>query len=179
MSSDSAVLVPSQQSVKAYVDRTCSAGGSLDLSSGTGGTISNLGGVTDPDFIEIDLADISATGTDNLEITIGDSGGLETSGYDAGSAHASGVITSTSAFVTRQAAAARVGHIRVVMTHLGSNKWLFVATGGTTIGGAGGVLGWGVKTLSGTLTQVAIGLSGAASFDGTGGAAKLRAGKWA
>jgi hypothetical protein len=76
------------------------------------------------------------------------------------------------------AGAARVTHARVLMTHLGSNKWLFTAHGGRTTSTTAGLLGWGTKTLSGTLTAVAVGLTGSGNFDGSGGAAQLRAGKW-
>lgn len=82
MASDSAVKAPTQQSVKAYVDnnsaqwtyvKTTLADDTIDLATGIPSGVSE---------IEIFFADIERTTTDTTAyVRIGDSGGIETSGY--------------------------------------------------------------------------------------------------
>lgn len=99
-------------------------------------------------------------------ITIGDAGGLETSGYvgavAGGSTGASPVVSNLSAaFQLKQSSlAAQVWHSQFMILKEGGNRWSFQSmtmneTGVWNIAG-------GSKTLSDTMTQLQIGVSGGA-----------------
>ena len=102
-------------------------------------------------------------------IQLGDSGGIETSGYVAnGGAIASGgntVVSSTTGFIVALGAAARgfTGHI--VLMHVGSNRWI-ASHSGTSEGATVVNVGGGNKTLTAALTQITVLPSGANTFDG-------------
>lgn len=151
-------------------------GGTLDLTSGIGGTIADLGGIVGPDMFEIWLAGVSVSGSDHLLIQLGDIGGVETSGYLSASGASSGggtFATGTTGLVIYQGGSGTWnGCMR--LHRMTGNQWVAShalqqsATGGVTAGG-------GQKTLSGTLDRVCIATSGTDTF--TGGALQVLAGK--
>jgi len=99
-----------------------------------------------------------------ITIQLGDSGGIESTGYS--SAVAGGSTTSTTAFVVADAQdAANLYHGQVIISLLGSNTWVYSSgVYGTSSSQAN--VGAGVKSLSDTLTQVRISSSsGTATFD--------------
>ena len=104
--------------------------------------------------ITVMLAGVSTSGTSNILIQIGDSGGIEDAGY-LSTSDASGVIAnSTSGFVIRTASASNVMSGHMILTPINGNLWISssVLKQNTTVVMAGG----GDKTLSDTLTQVRI-----------------------
>lgn len=154
--------------VRNFLAGLFAAGGTHDTSSGTSSNITNLGSITTPQ-IAIGLADgVSLDGADNLLIQLGDSGGIETSGYTGdGAAIASGGSTipnSTAGFVVAIGAAARSFTGAIVLIHAGSEKWFQFHVGRTTSGVVN--TGGGVKTLSGALTQITAKPTGSNNFDG-------------
>lgn len=167
------------QAIAALASGGMKVGGSLTLTSGTGGTITDFGGVSDPDRIEIDVRDLDPSGSDHLYITIGDSGGEETTGYDTrsiGLASGGGTqINDTSAFEVRLGSGASL-HGQVIMKRLTGNVWGFAFNGHD---GANNVIAYGFKELSGTIDRVVFGWSGSNTFSGANGAAYLSAGDYA
>lgn len=137
-------------------------GASGTLTSGTTEDITNFG-VTTPRKIEIWVGNLASSGTDNLTVTIGDSGGLETSSYAAASSIGTSTANSAATFIIRNSGLATHGKIELV--HLGSNLWACSsALGGTSGGTNGGIIGGGAKTLSAALTQIQLGWSGSDTF---------------
>lgn len=114
--------------------------------------------------ITVMLAGVSTSGTSNILIQIGDSGGIEDAGY-LSTSDASGVIAnSTSGFVIRTASASNVMSGHMILTPINGNLWISssVLKQNTTVVMAGA----GDKTLSDTLTQVRITtVNGTDTFD--------------
>jgi hypothetical protein len=109
------------------------------------------------------LDGVSLSGTDNLLIQIGDSGGVETTGYVSNSVNPSGGtnMTSTSGFIVQVADASRAMRGRLVIEKVDTNDWVssHVVGGGNTSDGGG------AKTLSGTLDRVRLTRTGTDTFD--------------
>lgn len=110
---------------------------------------------------------VSTAGSTGLMlIRLGDSGGIETTGYVSVSSTSGGSNTSTAGFVLRQSDAAGdivTGHM--VITKVSGNIWV---SSHTIMGSADGtgVYGGGRKTLSDTLTQLRLTTeSGTGAFD--------------
>jgi hypothetical protein len=99
---------------------------------------------------------VSTNGTSFIQVQLGTSGGIETTGYSSGSANiygtnACGQSTSTTGLVSNQATfgSTRYGHY--IITLMESNLWVASHTLGDNSGNA---YGGGTKTLSGTLDRV-------------------------
>ena len=104
----------------------------------------------------------------NILLTLGDSGGLETTGYLSGSGGDSFGSTSTTAFVVLGSsftAAANTFTLRFTLTRAAdsSNKWIFSCIASNNSTGISSI-GAGSKTLSGELTQLQLSVS-AGTFD--------------
>lgn len=121
--------------------------------------------------IQLVLADVSLNGTDQIVITLGDSGGFEFSGF-VGSGQAvvttgTSTTSSTSAFVIRSGAAgdSMSGVVNIIRPDA-ANGATWVASGvGTATANGGWIMG-GSKTLTGTLDRIAIGsAAGVNTFD--------------
>ena len=118
-------------------------------------------------MIVIMLASVSTSGTSTFNVTIGDSGGIETSGYlSAGGQMAGGgqsINWNTTQFEINSTVAADTlqGSITLTLEDT-TNTWTCTHTLNTT-GVADILFGSGVKSLSTTLTQVRFGTSG--TFD--------------
>ena len=83
MASDSATAVPTQQSVKAYIDNKSSRWnvvGTAATTSGTSVTISGISSGVSEVMIILDGVSCS-TSDSNMHVYLGDAGGIETSGY--------------------------------------------------------------------------------------------------
>ncbi|MDF1719610.1 MAG: hypothetical protein P1U65_02950 [Minwuia sp.] len=151
-------------------------GGSLDLSSGTGGIITNLGGVADPDVIEILFAGVSVSGSDHLLVRLGDSAGVETESYQSasGASSASGTFASSSTGLVIYQGGSGHWNGCMQLRRVTGNLWIsshaiqISATGGIAAGG-------GQKAVTATLDRIAIAVSGANTFDG--GSVQVLAGK--
>lgn len=109
---------------------------------------------------------VSLSGTDNILTQLGDSGGIEVTGYVAGSTGAStGVVTasSTSGFLifagaATSAATGVIGFVKVGAT----NEWV---SHHSLHGGIQNIHGGGTKTLSATLDRLRITRTGTDTFD--------------
>lgn len=132
LASDSATAVASQQSIKAYVDALSSDGWETSENQSVG--VSTSVTFTPPTFttikrFEIWLNQVSTNGVTRLGLQVGDSGGLENTGYvghvwDA----ASGRVTSNTSQhdIQRTTAAADTvtGYVRGVLWEAATNTWL-------------------------------------------------------
>lgn len=159
-----------------YAGLTSPLGGSVIVSgtavASTSGTSIDFTSI--PSWVKritVMFAGVSTNGTSIIQIQLGDSGGIETTGYLGASgfiqnAGASGSTNLTSGFgITSAANASSIYHGSMIITLLGSNQW--VANGAfarseTTVQN----FGQGSKTLSDTLTQVRITtVNGTDTFD--------------
>lgn len=118
--------------------------------------------------IEIIFKAASLSGTDNILVQIGDSGGMETTGYVASGISVNGSTVgagnSTAGFYVRVNGAANAASgILTLSKDIATNDWAAAGNfrlGGTTFSSAGGA-----KLLSDTLTQVRITRDGTDTFD--------------
>lgn len=120
--------------------------------------------------ITVLLNDTSLSGTDNILIQIGDSGGIETSGYDSSSSFitpsAQDVNSSSAGFVIIMGGNGITifGSLVLYLLDSSNNTWVAShAVGETTNTTA---IGGGRKSLSGELDRVRIKSSGTDTFDG-------------
>lgn len=109
---------------------------------------------------------VSLSGTDNLLVQLGDSGGFEVTGYDSSSSYATTSIGDTTGFTAAFTAAgnSHSGHMvltRVNDSHLWVESHSVRRDGGSNTNTHGG----GDKTLSGELTQIRVTRSGTNTFD--------------
>lgn len=116
------------------------------------------------------FAGLSLSGTDHVLIQIGDSGGVETSGYVSTStivtaAAATAAANSTAGFIAYDGAAANTLSGAIVLYNVTGNQWVASGTwnydNGTTVTGSTG----GSKSLSGVLDRVRFTVTGANTFD--------------
>lgn len=110
--------------------------------------------------ITVMFSDVSLSGTSNMLVQIG-SGSLDTSGYSsqsvlfpAGSTSSGYNPTSGFGLISSNAANAFSGH--AVLTHLGSNIWVFSATLSSPVLSFSTVSSAGRKQLSGVLDRLSI-----------------------
>ena len=121
--------------------------------------------------ITINLAGVSLNGTDHLLIQIGDSGGLETSGYLGASAAivnagATACANSTAGFIVLDGAAANVLHGSITLNLLSASAFTWAST--HSIGASNSTLvmtGGGSKSLSAELDRVSVTVTGSNTFD--------------
>lgn len=117
--------------------------------------------------ITLIFKEVSQTGTDDFLVTIGDSGGLETTGYLSTTKEIDGtaVATQNSAvgFLHYGTAAARVFSGTIVLTRQSGNTWIAVGQ----MKGNTAILNFsaGSKTLSGELTQLRLAGASGGVFD--------------
>jgi len=118
--------------------------------------------------ITVMFAAVSTNGTSSLLVQLGDSGGVETTGYVstgvATTGAAGGNVTSTAGYIIRGLDAAFSMNGQMVITLLGSNQWCssHVITSDTSATQLGG----GRKTLSDTLDRIRITtVNGTDTFD--------------
>mgnify|MGYP003645510913 CR=1 FL=1 len=155
LSSDSNVKVPSQQSVKAYVDasgftlpspQATTSGTSIDFTSIPAGT----------KVITINFNGVSTNGSSDTIIQIGDSGGVETSGYTGANVDStqSGGVDMSAGFILDNLQAAGTAHYgSVVLTLLNSSTFIWAMTS-TIAHGSYLTFSAGGKTLSAELDRV-------------------------
>jgi hypothetical protein len=110
--------------------------------------------------IDILFNGVSLSGTDHILVQIGDSGGIETSGYDSNSRETA--TSSTSGYIAFVGSGARaaIGAMRLVK--FDGNTWISthnVSAGSITSAGAGS------KTTSATLDRVRVTRTGTDTFD--------------
>jgi len=117
--------------------------------------------------VTVTFRGVSLTGTDSLLIQIGDSGGIETSGYTANGVGVSGggsfVLNSTAGFPVAVAVASFTPSGAMTLTRSGGNDW--VASHALFMASTQGAFGGGTKTLSGELTQLRVTRTSTNTFD--------------
>ena len=122
--------------------------------------------------ITIMASGLSVSGTTAPTVQIGDSGGIETTGYasakadiNASNAAASGSVLTTAFRFMDLSAAADVGYAVLTLVNVSGNIWL--ASGTYVIDASTDKVGYvsGSKTLSGTLDRVRITDGGTDTFD--------------
>lgn len=116
--------------------------------------------------ITVIFNNVGTTGGSRILLQIGDSGGIETSGYVSASSISGDTTTDTSGFVINQTDGVSeqfTGHM--VLTKVSGNNWVCSSVG-MVRDDSTSVMGGGRKTLSDTLTQVRITtVSGTPTFD--------------
>lgn len=119
--------------------------------------------------ITITLSAVSLSGTDNILIQIGDSGGIETTSYVSGSNTTNGstsavqTVSSTSGFVIQIGNASHEATGTMTLVNVTGNSWVSSHAGyrSTSLATHGG----GRKTLSATLDRVRLTRDGTDTFD--------------
>jgi hypothetical protein len=112
-------------------------------------------------LITVMLNVVSLSGTDDILVQIGPTGGVETTGYSSGSGNAS---SSNAGFVVRLSNAARAAIGHMTITNLSGSLW--VSSHNVHIDTIVDVNGGGSKTITGSLTKLRVTVSGANTFDG-------------
>ena len=119
--------------------------------------------------ITVMFTGVSTSGTSNWLIQLGDSGGVENTGYVSGSTStttSSGISTSTAGFILRFGNASCAGNGSAIFNPLSGNVWVGQGAFYDASGTQGIVTLSGSKTLSDVLTQVRITtVSGTDTFD--------------
>ena len=115
--------------------------------------------------ITVMLAGVSTNGTSNYLIQLGDSGGVETTGYISSSSNQSGtVVNSTAGYIITVGSASAIVSGIAVITTVGNNTWINSST--LKLSTASMAYNAGDKTLSNTLTTVRITtVNGTDTFD--------------
>lgn len=123
--------------------------------------------ITIPDNVKkiiISFAGVSASGTDDILIQLGDSGGLEVSGYLSSSSEIDSTpneVTSTAGFIIFYAAATAALHGSVQLTLVDASTNTWVASGILSDSGTGKTITIaGSKSLSETLNQLRLTTTG-------------------
>jgi hypothetical protein len=114
--------------------------------------------------ITVMFSGVSLNGSSDFLIQVGDSGGIENTGYVSQSLFSTNVSSSTSGFVIRSGAASYVFSGHVVILNLSPNVWVesHTLTGGSNVAFYGG----GDKSLSATLDRIRITtVNGTDTFD--------------
>ena len=137
----------------------------------TSGTAFTFGSIpAGVSLILINFTGVSLAGTDKLLITIGDAGGLETSGYISTALSENGgtptVVNSTAGFIMndiRDAASIVSGTMTLALSNASTYSWIesHMAKGSTSASCTGG----GEKSLSAELTQLQVTRTGSDAFD--------------
>ncbi len=169
--------VARRSNVEAYVDSVAGRGEvtAQTLNTLTARDLTGFpSGVNEIDLI---LSDVSLDGSDDVLIQIGDSGGMETTGYESSGTLVSNIGTggadSTTGFYVRFSDASRDGSgVLRLVREPGTNKWII--WGGLGLGSGRTTQTGGEKTLSAELTQVRITRDGSNTFDAGTIAARWR-----
>jgi hypothetical protein len=114
---------------------------------------------------------VSTSGVSSLLIQIGDSEGIENTGYACGGANIfgtnlTGVSNSTAGFVINAGTATHLRHGHMVITSISTTKWVSSHSMAVSDSSGGGQVGGGTKTLSATLDRIRITtVNGTDTFD--------------
>jgi len=165
MVSDSATSLATQQSIKAYTDTKVAAvitrGTAVATTSGT--SVDFTGIPSTVKRITVILDGVSTNGSDNLYIQLGDSGGIESTGYVSEVSNRGGDLTSTTGFViTRSQVSSSTCYGIVTICNCTGNTWISSANVSITslVNSSAGS-----KTLSATLDRIRITGGGTNTFD--------------
>lgn len=143
---------------------TSTSGGAITLETAqtASGTSVDFTGI--PSWVKritVMLSDISLNATDDLLVQIGDSGGIETTGYTSGS---QSVLNSTIGYIIRIGGGTRILNGAMYISNINSNSWISIHSGNA--GTLNDVYGGGTKTLSSTLDRIRVtSVTGTSTFD--------------
>ena len=176
MASDSETKTASQQSIKAYVTSSIAAsGGGITLATmqaSTSGTSIDFNSIpAGTKRITIMFAGVSTTGTSDVIVQLGDSGGIETTGYSGNnvdSTQSGGVANNTGFILNNLQGAGDGADGAVTLTLMDAATFLWVMTSTMSDDASTNVF-WtsGTKTLSAELDRVRITtVTGSQNFDG-------------
>lgn len=150
--------------VTGNVTGSLTAGGSLTLATAqtASGTSVDFTGI--PSWakrITVIFRDVSLNATDDLLVQIGDSGGIEITGYTSGS---TSLVNSTIGYIVRIGVGTRSLNGAMYISNINSNSWISIHSG--NIGSLTDVYGGGTKTLSSTLDRIRVtSVTGTSTFD--------------
>jgi len=149
--------LPTSAAVKGYVDGLGSTGGPTATTSGAQVDFTVPGTAN---RIVVLFDGVSLSGTDHLLVQLGDSGGIENTGYVSGSRESAS--SSTAGFIVFIGYAGWAAHGVMELVKGAGNQWFaHHAVYTSTICSAGG----GVKTLSDQITTVRLTVTGSNNFD--------------
>ena len=118
--------------------------------------------------VTVMLQGVSTNGTSDMLLQLGDSGGIETTGYVSSIAYtgaATGSGSSTSGFLWMQPNAASISNGHVLFTNISGNTWIFSSVVARTNDNIV-MIGGGNKTLSTTFDRVRLtATNGTDTFD--------------
>lgn len=114
--------------------------------------------------ITVNFEFVSFSGSDDLLVQLGDSGGVETTGYASGAIDSGGAVGSSAGFIAQFGAAGRIFSGAMTITRLTGNNWVATHIFYDEIGGNSS-WGAGRKALSAELDRVRIVSSGGGNFD--------------
>ena len=159
MASDSATAIPSQKSVKAYVDAVSNLTLGTAQASTSGTSIDFTGIPAGTNRISVNLSGVSTSGTSISIIQLGDSGGVENSSYTGGIETASTRYAFSDGFKlvgVGASAWALDGRWTFELLDASTNTW--IGTGIVCGDTSASVIyaGTGAKSLSGTLDRIRI-----------------------
>jgi len=132
--------------------------------SGTGTTFTNIPAYVNT--IIISFYEASLNGANNIKVQLGDSGGIETSSYEAVGGYFGASTYNenyTNSFPITLQGAGRKFSGNMILTSVGSNRWTSSHSGYIDTDKIAG--GGGAKTLSGRLTQIKILAGSTDNFD--------------
>jgi hypothetical protein len=120
--------------------------------------------------ITVQLAGVSTNGTSALLIQIGDSGGIENTGYSSGAQVSTTLVESTAGFLATHAqVAAQATHGSITLTLEDSANFTWISSGTTLLSANGVITVAGSKSLSAALDRVRLTtVNGTDTFDAGG-----------
>lgn len=150
----------------AYVDALSTGFTLLTAQATTSGTSFDFTIPSGAKVICVMLGDISLSGGDDILVQLGDSGGVETTGYISSSTRDGGGASSGQGFVVQVSDGAGVvsGMMTISLLDSSANTWASMH-GAKKAGQVNSVSGGGTKSLSAELTTVRIAADGANTFD--------------
>jgi len=154
MVTDSATALATQQSIKAYTDTKVSAsfvrGTAVATTSGT--SVDFTGIPSTVKRITVILDRVSTNGSNNLYIQLGDTDGIETTGYDSDVSTRGGDTAVTTGFIlTRSSASSSICNGIVTICNCTGNTWI---SSGNVVESSTVNSSTGSKSLSATLDRI-------------------------
>jgi hypothetical protein len=150
--------IPNDSITPAMLTQKITAGTAINTTSGTSHDFTSIPSWVNLIYVSLDA--VSTSGSSNLMIQIGDSGGVETSGYVGGTtcqtsaSPVSGNLYGGTGFeISQPTGAGDVFHGQLVLTRVAGNKWS--ASGNFNLSNSNrSVVTGGTKTLSATLDRI-------------------------
>lgn len=167
-STDSSVTITNPGGVAGDIDLSIPASGTVAAQTTSGAASYDFTVPSTVNEITIQFSSVSVFGSDNILVQLGDSGGIETSGYTS----TSNTLDSTTGFIIAVGLGSRAATGLMTLSRVGvSEQWIAshsVALMGERSSGGGS------KTLSAAITTVRIAATGATTFDGGSVALRYR-----